>query len=278
MAAASEEGNGPAACADPLFVGCHLRPYRPQHQPPPAARRLLASAARRPSATPQPLMSSLLPTFDHARLGQHSGQSRMLVVHLALRPMSTFGLDDRAKASATTSGGDPRSPAPTTLSSPVAPARLYDATSSRTRTAAGDVPGPDPARAPLARRLPGGFACRGQQAGIYLARSATRSAAAPTSEACLVHVWATCHRNPAVASGTSLAQVIHAILREPDRVQNPEKDEFIHEAPWSTSVAKTLPRVASQQTATSAAMTTALSSGRAAMPTATRAWAPTSGP
>ena len=116
---------------------CHLRPYRPQHQPPPAARRLLASAARRPSATHQPLMGSLLPTFDPARLGQHSGQSRMLVVHLALRPMSAFGLDDRAKASATTSGGDPRSPAPTTLSSPVAPARLYDATSSRTRTAAG---------------------------------------------------------------------------------------------------------------------------------------------
>ena len=62
-------------------------------------------------------MGSLLPTFDHARLGQHSGQSGMLVVHLALRPMSAFGLDDRAKASATTSGADPRSLAPATLSS-----------------------------------------------------------------------------------------------------------------------------------------------------------------
>jgi hypothetical protein len=142
-----------------------LRPYRPQHQPPPAARRLLASAARRPSATPQPLMGSLLPTFDHARLGQHSGQSGMLVVHLALRPMSAFGLDDRAKASATTSGGDPRSPAPTTLSSPVAPARLYDATSSRTRTAAGDVPGPDPARALPSKAVAGRVRLSGAAGG-----------------------------------------------------------------------------------------------------------------
>ena len=29
-------------------------------------------------------MGGLLVTFDHALLGQHPGQSRMLVVHLAL--------------------------------------------------------------------------------------------------------------------------------------------------------------------------------------------------
>jgi hypothetical protein len=32
----------------------------------------------------------------------------------------------------------------------------------------GDVPGPDPARAPLARRLPGGLACRGAAGGSAL--------------------------------------------------------------------------------------------------------------
>jgi hypothetical protein len=222
MAAASGDGNGPAVCADPLLVGgasyALTGRSTSRHQRRVACwRRLRGNRALPPSPS---WVASCRRSI--MRLGQHSGQSGMLVVHLALRPMSAFGLDDRAKASATTSGGDPRSPAQTTLSSPVAPARLYDATSSRTRTAAGDVPGPDPARAPLARRLPGGFACRGQQAGIYLARSATRSAAAPTSETCSVHVWATCHRNPAVASGTSFAQVACAILREPDRVQKPD--------------------------------------------------------
>ena len=135
---------------------CHLRPYRPQHQPPPAARGLLASAARRPSATHQPLMGSLLLTFGHARSASTPVSPACWLCILPSRPLSAFGLDDRAKVSATTSGADPRSPAPTTLSSPVAPARLYDATSSRTGTAAGDVSGPDPPGLPLARRLPGG--------------------------------------------------------------------------------------------------------------------------
>jgi hypothetical protein len=54
-------------------------------------------------------MGSLLVTLGHALLGQHPGQSGMLVVHLALRPLAAFGLDDRAKVSAFTSGADPRS-------------------------------------------------------------------------------------------------------------------------------------------------------------------------
>jgi hypothetical protein len=51
----------------------------------------------------------------------------------------------------------------------------------------GDVPGPDPARAPPNKAIAqAGLACRGQPAGVYLAsaRSATRSAAAPTSGTC----------------------------------------------------------------------------------------------
>ena len=51
---------------------------------------------------------------------------------------------------------------------------------------------------PLATRLPGGFACRDSRRGSTLpGKVAPRSAAAPTSGACLVHVWATPHRNPA---------------------------------------------------------------------------------
>jgi hypothetical protein len=64
--------------------GCHLRAHRSQHQLPPATRRPLAPTARRPSATYQTLVGGLLLTFGDALLGQHSGQSDMLVVHLAL--------------------------------------------------------------------------------------------------------------------------------------------------------------------------------------------------
>jgi hypothetical protein len=68
----------------------------------------------------------------------------------------------------------------------------------------GDVPGPDPPRLPPNKAIAqAGLACRGQPAGVSLAqpRSAMRSAAAPTSGTCLVHVWATRHRNRAVLSG-----------------------------------------------------------------------------
>src|SRR5829696_2240510 len=44
----------------------------------------------------------------------------MLVVHLALRPLTAYGLDDTAKVSAPTSGADPRSAGPTTLTTAVA--------------------------------------------------------------------------------------------------------------------------------------------------------------
>jgi hypothetical protein len=64
-------------------------------------------------------MGGHLLTFGHALLGEDPGQSGMLVVHLALRPLSAFGPDDRAKVSALTSGADPRSAGAATLSSPV---------------------------------------------------------------------------------------------------------------------------------------------------------------
>jgi hypothetical protein len=51
----------------------------------------------------------------------------------------------------------------------------------------------------------------------------------------------------AVSSGISFAQVAVAILQKLALVQNPDKEEFIQEAPWSVSLAKTSPRVASQQ-------------------------------
>jgi hypothetical protein len=48
-----------------------------------------------------------------------------------------------------------------------------------------------------------GLACRGQPAGVCLASQGprTRSAAAPASGTCLVHVWSICHRSRAVRSG-----------------------------------------------------------------------------
>jgi hypothetical protein len=81
-------------------------------------------------------------------------------------------------------------------------------------------------------------------------KSEKRSAAAPRL-ARLVHIWSTVHRSRAVPSGLQ-RYIVYAGRRGPTlgkqvRVQNPEKDEFIQEAPWSVSVAKTLPRVASQQ-------------------------------
>src|SRR5215218_7647442 len=67
----------------------------------------------------------------------------------------------------------------------------------------GDVPGPDPARAPPNKAIAqAGLACRGQPAGVSLpAKVATRSAAAPTGGACLVHVWSTRHRSRVVRNG-----------------------------------------------------------------------------
>jgi len=95
----------------------------------------------------------------------------------------------------------------------------------------GDVPGPDPARAPPTKAIAqAGLACRGSRRGLPCQpRSARRSAAAPASG----RAWSTfgphaigAERFLAVASGTSFAQVADAILRKQTRVQNPDKDEF----------------------------------------------------
>src|SRR4029450_11228560 len=106
----------------------------------------------------------------------------------------------------------------------------------------GDVPGPDPARAPPNKAIArAGLACRGQPAGGSLAsaRSAARSAPAPPGGACLVHVGPHAigtERFLAVASGTSLAQVAAAILRTQAPVQNPDKDEAAGSSPaWPTN-------------------------------------------
>jgi hypothetical protein len=94
----------------------------------------------------------------------------------------------------------------------------------------GDVPGPDPARAPPSKAVAGGARLSGAAGGGLpcQARPAMRSAAAPGERACLVHVW--CHaigaeRSVAVSSGAWFAQVVAAILGEQALVRNPDKDE-----------------------------------------------------
>jgi hypothetical protein len=81
------------------------------------------------------------------------------------------------------------------------------------------IQGMSPAQTPpgsLARRLPGGFAGRGSRRRLPCQpRSATRSAIAPASESCPIHLGPHAigtERSPTVPSGTSFAQVIHAIL------------------------------------------------------------------
>ena len=54
-------------------------------------------------------MGSLPVTFGHALLGQHPVSPACWLCILPSRPLSAFGLDDRAKVSAFTSGADPRS-------------------------------------------------------------------------------------------------------------------------------------------------------------------------
>jgi hypothetical protein len=78
----------------------------------------------------------------------------------------------------------------------------------------GGVPGPDPARDTLARRLPGGARLSGAAGGGLpcQARSAMRSAAAPRA-ACLVHVWSTCHRSRAVRSGLQRSSAVRRSRR-----------------------------------------------------------------
>jgi hypothetical protein len=71
-----------------------------------------------------------------------------------------------------------------------------------------------PPRAPPSKAVAGRVRLSGAAGGDLPCKVRDAERRAPASEACLVHVWATCHRNPAVASGTSFAQVIHAILRD----------------------------------------------------------------
>ena len=130
MAAASGDGNGPAVCADPLLVGGAT--YALTGRSTSCHQRRVACWRRRRGDRALPTSRSWAAACRRSisALGQHSGQSGMLVVHLALRPMSAFGLDDRAKVSALTSGADPRSPAPTTLSSLAAQLALRHASAS----------------------------------------------------------------------------------------------------------------------------------------------------
>jgi hypothetical protein len=81
----------------------------------------------------------------------------------------------------------------------------------------GDVPGPDPARAPPSKAVAGGARLSGAAGGGLpcQARSATRSATAPASGACLVHVWATCHRSPAVPNGLQRSPAARRSRRPP---------------------------------------------------------------
>jgi hypothetical protein len=93
----------------------------------------------------------------------------------------------------------------------------------------GDVPGPDPARAPPTKAmLRRGSLVGGSRRGSTLPAKVRQAGAAVPGERCLVHVWSTCHRNRAVraaSSGASFEQVAGAILGKQARVQNPDKDE-----------------------------------------------------
>jgi hypothetical protein len=100
----------------------------------------------------------------------------------------------------------------------------------------GDVPGPDPARAPPNKAIAmAGLACRGSRRWSALPRQGPRCGAPlPPRAACLVHVWSTRHRSravrnglqwsPAVSGGASVAQVAGLFLGEQAVGQNPDKD------------------------------------------------------
>jgi hypothetical protein len=82
----------------------------------------------------------------------------------------------------------------------------------------GDVPGPDPARAPPNKAIAqAGLACRGQPAGVYLASQGPPGGAPlpPRAGMCLVHDWATpdgeptgTQRSPAVRRSTVAGAIL----------------------------------------------------------------------
>jgi hypothetical protein len=86
---------------------------------------------------------------------------------------------------------------------------------------------PRPARAPLARRLPGGARLSGAAGGVCLAsQGPRRGAPPPTAGACLVHVGPHAigaQRFTTVSCGTSFAQVAGAVQDKQARVENPER-------------------------------------------------------
>jgi hypothetical protein len=117
----------------------------------------------------------------------------------------------------------------------------------------GMSPGPDPARAPLTRRL----SWRGSLVGGSRRGSALPAKVRQAERRCtrergmrLVHVWSTCHRSRAVLSGLQryiVAEVAGAILGKRAYGQNPDKDEFdyvlyrpVSLCPWPRSGAQTL--------------------------------------
>jgi hypothetical protein len=95
----------------------------------------------------------------------------------------------------------------------------------------GNVPGPDPARAPPNKAIAqAGLACRGQPAGVYLASQGPPSGALLPPRA--GRAWSMFGRHPmradrfaTVSSGTSFAQLADAILGKRAWVENPDKDE-----------------------------------------------------
>ena len=79
----------------------------------------------------------------------------------------------------------------------------------------GDVPGPDPARAPPNKAIAqAGLACRGSRRGSPLpAKVRDVERRCPRKRAGLVHVWSTRHRNRAVPNGLQryIVRASHAL-------------------------------------------------------------------
>jgi len=226
MAAASGDGNGPAACADLLFVGGATYALTgrttSRHQ-----RRVACCRRRRGDRALPPSPSwaaSCRRSIQRASASTPVSPGCWLCILPSVRCLPsgwTIGLRRRPPPQAATLDRQLRPPYlrrwlrhGSTMQRPRGRALLRGMSLAQT-----------PPGLPLARRLPGGFACRGQQAGIYLARQGPRRGAPLPPRA--RRAWSTFGTHAIgtqrVASGTSFAQVIHAILREPDRVQNPDK-------------------------------------------------------
>jgi hypothetical protein len=95
----------------------------------------------------------------------------------------------------------------------------------------GDVPGPDPARAPPNKAIARAGSLSGVAGGGLLAsQGPRRGAPLPPRASVPVHVWSTCHRNRAVPSGLQWSPAVHRsprsqapILGKRARGLNPDK-------------------------------------------------------